>query len=142
MVSAVPLSWWVLFNGLVLILLALDLGVFHRQNHEVGIKESLGWSAVWISLALSFNGFVVHAMGPEAGMQFFTGYLIEKSLSVDNLFVFLILFRHFRVPAAYQHRILFWGILGALVMRAVMIFAGVALLQQFEWISYVFGAGS
>ncbi|MBT9582823.1 TerC family protein [bacterium] len=140
MISAVPLTWWALFNGLVLVLLALDLGVFHRQNREVGIKESLAWSAVWVSLALGVNGFVVHTMGPEAGMQFVTGYLIEKSLSVDNLFVFLILFRHFRVPAAYQHRILFWGILGALVMRAAMIFAGVALLQQFEWISYLFGA--
>lgn len=141
---------WVGFNLFVLAMLALDLGVFHRKSHEVKPKEALIWSAVWISLAMVFNGIIYLAwdrMAPgsdytnkEAALKFLTGYLIEKSLSVDNIFVFLLLFTYFAIPAAYQHRILFWGIIGALIMRAAMIFAGVALIKQFHWMIYVFGA--
>lgn len=131
---------WLGFNLFVLMMLALDLGVFHRKTHEVKVKEALIWSAVWISLALVFNAGVWHYMGEEKGMQFLTGYLIEKSLSVDNIFVFILIFSYFNVPAKYQHRVLFWGILGALVMRAIFIFAGVALISKFHWIIYVFGA--
>lgn len=140
--------WWISFNVFVLAMLALDLGVFHRKAHVVKMREALTWSAVWISLALTFNlGLYLGWWGgypPEArgvvGLQFLTGYLIEKSLSVDNVFVFALLFRYFHVAPQFQHRILFWGILGALVMRALLIFAGVALLHRFEWIVYVFGA--
>jgi len=131
---------WVLFNLFVLAMLALDLGVFHRKAHEVKMKEALTWSAVWIVLALMFNAWVYYSRGPQAGLEFFTGYLIEKALSVDNVFVFLLIFTYFRVPGAYQHRVLFWGILGALVMRAIFIAAGVALIHKFHWIIYVFGA--
>ncbi len=136
-----PESWipWVTFNVFVLAMLALDLGVFHRQAHEVRMKEALAWSAVWIALALAFNAWVFTARGPQAGLEFFTGYLIEKSLSVDNVFVFLLLFTYFRVPALYQHRVLFWGILGALIFRAIFIAAGVVLIQKFHWVIYVFG---
>lgn len=131
---------WVLFNLFVLAMLALDLGVFHRKAHEVKMKGALTWSAVWIVLALAFNAWVYHSRGPQAGLEFFTGYLIEKALSVDNVFVFLLIFTYFRVPAEYQHKVLFWGILGALVMRIIFIAAGVALIQKFHWIIYVFGA--
>jgi len=131
---------WVLFNLFVLAMLAVDLGVFHRKAHEVQMKEALTWSAVWVLLALLFNGWVYYSRGPQAGLEFFTGYLIEKSLSVDNVFVFLLIFTYFRVPAAYQHKVLFWGILGALVMRAIFIAAGVALVHKFHWIIYLFGA--
>ena len=131
---------WVLFNLFVLAMLAVDLGIFHRKAHEVKMKEALTWSAVWIVLALMFNAWVYYSRGPQAGLEFFTGYLIEKALSVDNVFVFLLIFTYFRVPAAYQHRVLFWGILGALVMRAIFIAAGVVLIQKFHWIIYVFGA--
>lgn len=131
---------WVLFNLFVLAMLALDLGVFHRTVHEVKVKEALAWSAVWIVLALLFNAWVYSARGPQAGLEFFTGYLIEKALSVDNVFVFLLIFTYFRVPAAYQHKVLFWGILGALAMRAIFIAAGVALIHRFHWIIYLFGA--
>lgn len=137
--DSVPSSWWWWFNGAVLVLLAFDLGVFNRKNHVFTVKESLLWTLFWVVLALGFNGWLVTALGQEAGLQFFTGYLIEKSLSVDNLFVFLLLFRYFSVPQEYQHRVLFWGIIGALVMRAMMIFAGVALLNSFDWVIYVFG---
>jgi len=134
------LGAWVVFNLFVLAMLALDLGVFHRKAHEVKMKEALTWSAVWIVLALMFNAWVYYSRGPQAGLEFFTGYLIEKALSVDNVFVFLLIFTYFRVPAAYQHKVLFWGILGALVMRVIFIAAGVALIQKFHWIIYVFGA--
>lgn len=130
---------WVWFNLFVLAMLALDLGVFHRQAHEVKMKEALTWSGVWIALALLFNAWVYYARGPQAGLEFFTGYLIEKSLSVDNVFVFLLVFTYFRVPKEYQHKVLFWGIIGALVFRAIFIAAGVALIQQFHWVIYVFG---
>jgi len=132
--------WWVAFNAFVITMLALDLGVFHRKAHVVGMKEALGWSAVWIAMALVFNVWVWFQLGPQKGTEFLTGYLIEKSLSVDNVFVFAVLFTFFGIPAQYQHRVLFWGIFGALVMRAVMIFAGAALIQNFTWVIYVFAA--
>jgi tellurite resistance protein TerC len=131
---------WVLFNIFVLAMLALDLGVFHRKAHEVKIKEALIWSAVWIALALLFNLGVYYWRGPQTALEFLTGYLLEKSLSVDNVFVFLLIFSYFRVPALCQHKVLFWGILGALIMRAVFIAAGITLIQQFHWVIYVFGA--
>lgn len=141
---------WVGFNLFVLLMLALDLGVFHRQSHTVSTKEAITWSVVWISLSLIFNVIIYFfwdQMVPnsqytnsEAALAFLTGYLIEKSLSVDNIFVFILIFSFFAVPAAYQHRVLFWGILGALVMRGILIAVGAALLEQFHWIIYVFGA--
>ncbi len=131
---------WAGFLLFVLLMLALDLGVFHRKSHEVKIREALIWSAVWISLALIFNVGVYFLMGKEKAIEFLTGYVIEKSLSVDNLFVFIMVFSYFNVDTKYQHKVLFWGILGALIMRAIFIFAGVALIQQFHWIIYVFGA--
>jgi tellurite resistance protein TerC len=120
-------------------MLALDLGVFHRQAHEVKVKEALIWSAVWIALALLFNLGVYFWRGSEVALEFFTGYLIEKSLSVDNIFVFILIFSYFSVPALYQHKVLFWGILGALLMRAILIAVGATLIAKFHWIIYVFG---
>jgi tellurite resistance protein TerC len=120
-------------------MLALDLGVFHRTAHVTSVKDATIWSIVWILLALLFNAGIYIFRGPDSALQFFTGYLIEKSLSVDNLFVFALLFSAFSVPAAYQHRVLFWGVLGALVMRGILILVGVALLEAFHWIIYVFG---
>ena len=131
---------WIGFNAFVLVMLALDLGVFHRQAHEVSMKEAGAWSALWVSLALVFNFGIYHFMGPQAGLEFLTGYLIEKALSVDNIFVFVLIFSYFDVPARYQHRVLFWGILGALLMRGAMIAAGAVLISEFHWIIYVFGA--
>jgi tellurite resistance protein TerC len=140
---------WIGFNLFVLALLALDLGVFHRHAHAVSVKEASIWSVVWISLALAFNAVVYFFwdwLSPnssytnaEAGLAFFTGYLIEKSLSVDNIFVFVLIFSYFAVPTMYQHRVLFWGILGALVMRGILIAVGAVLLKEFHWIVYVFG---
>lgn len=134
------LEYWILFNLFVVGMLVLDLKVFQRQAHEIHIKEALGWSAFWIALALIFNVLVYKWFGKQKALEFLTGYLIEKSLSVDNLFVFIILFSFFRIEAKHQHRILFWGILGALVFRAIFIVAGVALIHRFEFIIYVFGA--
>ncbi len=131
---------WIGFNLFVLAILALDLGVFHRQAHEVSIREASVWSVLWISLALAFNVGLYFWRGGEVALQFLTGYLIEKSLSVDNIFVFVLIFTYFAVPAKYQHRVLFWGILGALVMRGIMIAAGAALIKEFHWIIYLFGA--
>ncbi len=131
---------WVGFNLFVLLMLALDLGVFHRNTHEVKMKEALTWSGVWIGLALIFNLIIYFWKGPVVGLQFLTGYLIEKSLSVDNIFVFVLLFSYFQVPAKYQHKVLFWGILGALLMRAAFIVAGTTLIVKFHWIIYIFGA--
>ena len=131
---------WIGFVAFVLAMLALDLGVFHRKAHAVGIRESAVWTGVWIALALLFNLGVYIGFGPQHGLEFLTGYLIEKALSVDNLFVFLVLFSYFAVPAQFQHRVLLWGILGALIMRAIFIVAGTALIQQFHWVMYVFGA--
>jgi tellurite resistance protein TerC len=131
---------WVGFNAFILAMLALDLGVFHRKSHEISVKEATIWSGVWIALAMVFNAGIWYFRGGEAGIQFFTGYLIEKSLSVDNIFVIALIFGFFAVPKIHQHRVLFWGILGALVMRAIFIVAGAALLARFHWIIYIFGA--
>jgi len=141
---------WVGFNLFVLAMLALDLGVFHRKAHAVSGREAVIWSVVWISLSLVFNAVIYffwdrmipasNYTNTEAALAFFTGYLIEKSLSVDNIFVFILIFSFFAVPAAYQHRVLFWGILGALIMRGTLIAVGAVLLKEFHWIIYVFGA--
>jgi tellurite resistance protein TerC len=131
---------WIGFNGFVLAMLALDLGVFHRKAHTISLKEAVIWSVVWIALAMVFNAGLYFLQGPEPALQFFTGYLIEKSLSIDNIFVFVLIFASFKVPSASQHRVLFWGILGALIMRGILIAIGVVLLEAFHWIIYVFGA--
>jgi len=133
-------TWWIAFNALVLALLALDLGVFNRRAHAVGMREALGWSAVWMSLAVGFGLWIGESMGRQAMLEFYAGYLVEQALSVDNLFVFILIFGYFRVPPALQHRVLFWGILGALLMRGAMIGAGALLLARFHWIIYLFGA--
>lgn len=132
--------WWVGFNVFVLAMLALDLGVFHRKAHVVSVREALTWTGIWVALALVFNVVLYFVMGAEPALAFLTGYLIEKSLSMDNVFVFYLIFTCFGVPAAYQHRVLFWGILGALIMRAILIAWGIALINQFHWVIYVFGA--
>lgn len=132
--------FWIIFNLFVLILLAIDLGVFHREAHEVSVKEAAIWTGVWVSLALLFNAAIYLLAGPEPGLEFLTGYLIEKSLSVDNIFVFVLIFSYFGVPDKYQHRVLFWGILSALVMRGILIAVGAYLIAQFHWIIFVFGA--
>lgn len=131
---------WIGFNIFVIAMLALDLSVFHRKAHPVSIQEASIWSVVWITLALLFNAGIYIFNGSEAALQFFTGYLLEKSLSVDNIFIFVLLFTFFSVPAAYQHRVLFWGVLGAMIMRGIMIGLGVVLLETFHWIIYLFGA--
>jgi tellurite resistance protein TerC len=131
---------WLGFVGFVVAMLAVDLGVFHRKAHAVGFREALTWSGVWVGLALAFNAGVWWAFGAERGIEFLTGYLIEKSLSVDNIFVFVVIFTALGIPALYQHRVLYWGILSALVLRAIMIFAGAAMLARFHWLIYVFGA--
>ena len=131
--------YWIGFNAFVLIMLALDLGVFHKKTHEVKVKEALIWTAVWIALAMVFNAGIFHFFGKEKGVEFLTGYVIEKSLSVDNIFVFIMVFSYFQIPTKYQHKVLFWGVLGALMMRAIFIFAGVALISKFHWIIYIFG---
>jgi tellurite resistance protein TerC len=131
---------WVAFIGFVLAMLVVDLGVFHRKAHEVSLKEAAGWSAVWVVLAALFGLGVYVWFGPDRALEFTTGYLIEKALAVDNIFVFVVIFSAFSIPAIYQHRILFWGVLGALVMRAAFILVGGALLQRFHWTIYIFGA--
>jgi len=131
--------WWVAFGIMIFILLALDIAVFNRKNHEIHLKEALLWSAFWISLALIFNIVVYVFYGHESALQYLTAYLVEKSLSMDNLFVFLMIFSFFKVPQRYQHKVLFWGIIGALVMRLFFIFAGITLINKFHWIIYVFG---
>lgn len=132
--------FWILFNLLVIGLLLLDLLVFNRRAHAVKLREALGWSVFWIILSLAFNYLVYHTMGREAGLEWLTGYLVEKALSVDNLFVFLLIFSYFKVPAEYQHRILFWGVLGALLLRGIFIVAGAALLAKFHFLLYLLGA--
>ncbi len=132
--------FWIIFTLFVIGLLVLDLAVFHRKAHAVALKEALIWSVVWIALALAFNAGLYFVSGPEPALQFFTGYLIEKSLSVDNIFVFVLIFSYFNVAPAYQHRVLFWGILGALIMRGLLIVIGSVLLEEFAWIVYIFGA--
>lgn len=132
--------WWVAFNALVLSLLALDLGVFHRHARAVTMREALTWCAVWVSLAVAFGLGLWATLGPQPALEFAAGYLVEEALSVDNLFVFILIFGFFKVPPALQHRVLFWGILGALIMRGFMIAVGAALLAQFHWVIYIFGA--
>jgi len=134
-----PLWVWIFFFSVVLIALFVDVGIVNRHAHTPTRRETVTWSAVWIGLALAFNVFVLWQFGVNTAKLFFTGYLIELSLSVDNLFVFLLIFSFFKVPKKFQHRVLFWGIIGALVMRMIMIFAGAALVEQFHWIIYVFG---
>ena len=145
---SVPIHWWILLNLFIVAMLALDLGVFQRRAHAVSVREAAVWSGVWVFLSLSFN-FLLYWMWPEelsgtsrgqAAMDFFTGYVIEKALSVDNIFVFVLIFRYFKVPPRYQHRVLFWGVLGAMVMRAVFIAAGVTLIEKFEFVIYILGA--
>jgi tellurite resistance protein TerC len=133
------LVFWIGFNAFILIMLALDLGVFQKKDHAITLKESLRWIALWVSLAMAFNILVYYWKGPEKALEFFTGYLIEMSLSVDNLFVFIVIFSYFRVPKKYEHRVLFWGIIAALVLRGIFIFTGVALFHSFSWMIYVFG---
>lgn len=139
------LTLWVAFNIFVLLLLALDLGVLHRSAKAISFKEAAWWSVIWVVVALAFNAGMLYWYGPEAArktaaLEFFTGYLIERALSVDNIFVFLVLFNYFKVEPRYQYRVLFWGILGALIMRGAMIGVGVALIAKFHWVLYVFGA--
>ncbi|MBI2536277.1 MAG: TerC family protein [Gemmatimonadetes bacterium] len=131
---------WLIFAVAVVALLALDLGVFHRRPHEIKFREALGWSAAWFTAALLFMWVVYFWRGSEHAVAFLTGYLVEWSLSADNVFVFLVIFSYFRVPAGYQHKVLFWGIVGAVIMRAIMITAGVVLIHTFHWIVYLFGA--
>jgi tellurite resistance protein TerC len=141
----ISIFFWIGFHIFIFIMLALDLGVFHKETHKVPVKEAIVWSAVWISLALLFSLCIPWVIYPEAGVgktkafEFLTGYVIEYSLSVDNIFVFILIFSYFKVDARYQHKILFWGILGALIMRASFIFAGVALINRFHWIVIIFG---
>lgn len=131
---------WAGFAALILLVLTIDLGVFSRHAHVVGYREATIWSAVWIALALLFAAGVFYYLGKTKGLEFLTGYIIELSLSVDNLFVFLLIFSYFQVPAKYQHRVLYWGVLGALVMRITMIFVGATLINTFHWVLYIFGA--
>jgi len=139
-IESIAAPWmWAAFTGLILGFLALDLLVFHRKAHEVPIREALGWSGFWIAVALAFNALIWFQFGASKGLEFLTGYLLEKSLSVDNLFVFLVVFSYFGTPAYLQHRVLFWGILGALVLRVVFIVVGAALLNRFHWFVFVFG---
>src|SRR5262249_40393717 len=135
-----PVWMWGAFNAFVLVMLAVDLGVVHRRAHQVTLKEALVWSGIWIALSLLFALGVYAWYGSQPALEFLTGYVIEKSLSVDNIFVFVLIFSYFKVPERYQHTVLFWGILGALVMRAIFIVAGIALLQRLHWILYIFGA--
>lgn len=136
----VSIYFWTGFIIFILLMLALDLGVFHKKSHKVPVKEAMIWTAVWVSLSLVFNFIVYQKLGRQAALEYLTGYVIEYSLSVDNIFVFILIFTYFGVKDEYQHRVLFWGIIGALVMRAMFIFAGVALINRFHWIVIVFGA--
>ena len=131
---------WTGFSLFILTMLSLDLGLFNRKAHTVKYREAWIWSAVWVTLAMGFAGIVFYYLGSPSGVEFLTGYLIELSLSVDNLFVFLLIFSYFKVPAKFQHRVLFWGVMGALFMRLTMIFVGAALINRFHWIIYIFGA--
>jgi len=132
--------FWIVFNAVIFSMLALDLGVINRKAHKIDLKEALIWSGIWIALALSFNIFVLVEFGKTKALEFLTGYVIEYSLSIDNIFVFILIFSYFSVKPQYQHKILFWGILGALIMRGIFIFAGVALINRFHWIVIIFGA--
>lgn len=135
-----PILFWILFNAFVVLMLALDLGVFNRKAHEISVKEALTWTFIWVFLALVFNTIIFYWKGQQQALEFFTGYLVEKALSVDNIFVFIMIFGYFQIPSKYQHKVLFWGILGALIMRVIFIFAGVALIEKFHFTIYLFGA--
>jgi tellurite resistance protein TerC len=135
-----PIIFWILFNVFVLFMLALDLGVFHRKAHEVSVREALSWTFLWVLLAMTFNLIIYFWQGRQQALEFFTGYLVEKALSVDNIFVFIMIFSYFQVPSKYQHKVLFWGILGALIMRVIFIFTGIALIEKFHFTIYFFGA--
>ncbi len=135
----VSIYFWIGFHIFIFLMLALDLGIFNKKAHKVPVKEALIWSSVWITLALLFSIFISKEFGKERALEFLTGYVIEYSLSVDNIFVFILIFSYFAVKDTYQHRILFWGIVGALVMRGIFIFAGVALIHRFHWIVIIFG---
>jgi tellurite resistance protein TerC len=132
--------FWASFIAVVLLLLSIDLGIFQKHAHAVTVREATCWSVVWIVLSLSFGAWVYHTFGKQYGLEFFAGYLIEYSLSVDNIFIFILIFSYFGVPARLHHRVLFWGILGALLMRAAFIVAGAALISTFHWVIYIFGA--
>jgi tellurite resistance protein TerC len=138
--SIVSPHLWIIFGVFVLGMLALDLGVFSRKPHEIRFREAAIWSVVWISLAMIFNGWIYFEFGSQKALEFLTGYLLEEALSVDNIFVFVILLSSFAVPKIYQHRVLFWGVLGAIIMRAIFIGLGAALVSRFHWVMYVFGA--
>ena len=131
---------WLGFGLFLVVMLALDLGVFHKNSHVIEFKEAITWSSIWIGLALVFNVGVFYFAGKAKGLEFFTGYLIEKSLSIDNVFIIALIFTYFNVPREYQHRVLFWGVIGALIMRAILIAVGAALITEFTWIIYIFGA--
>lgn len=140
MMSMIGPTGWIIFNAIVLVLLLLDLGVFHRRSEKVLVRQALWLSAFWIALSLAFNGWIYYEMGSQKAMEFLAGYLLEKSLSVDNLFVFLLIFGYFKVPSEVQHYVLFLGVLGALVLRAIFIVLGLGLVQKFSWVLYIFGA--
>jgi tellurite resistance protein TerC len=135
----VSIYFWIGFHLLIFVMLALDLGVFNRKEHTVPVKEAVGWTITWIILALLFNLFIFYKFGKTPALEFLTGYVIEYSLSIDNIFVFILIFTYFAVPDQYQHKVLFWGIIGALVLRGIFIFAGVALISRFNWIVIIFG---
>ena len=135
-----PLWMWFGFIGIVVALLAFDLGILHRDNHEIGVRESLALSAVYIAMGLGFGGFVWAQLGSQAGIEYVTGFIVEKSLALDNVFVIALIFTYFAIPRQYQHRVLFWGILGAIILRAIMIVFGAALVTEFHWVLYIFAA--
>jgi tellurite resistance protein TerC len=139
MLMSIHVLLWIAFNLFVVAMLALDLGVFHRTAHVIHVREALAWCALWVTLALLFNLGILLRLGSEPALEFLTGYLLEYSLSVDNIFVFLMIFTYFRVPYLHQHKVLFWGILGALIMRALFILTGITLIQKFHWIMYIMG---
>ncbi len=134
------IRFWIFFNVFVLVMLALDLGIFNRKSHVFSVKEALTWTLVWVSLALVFNAIIYFWRGQQKALEFFTGYLVEKALSVDNIFVFIMIFSYFSIPPQFQHKVLFWGIIGALILRVIFIFAGVALIEKFHFTIYLFGA--
>jgi tellurite resistance protein TerC len=134
------LLFWIAFNVFVVVMLVLDLAVFHRKPHAIRFREAVGFSIMWVTLAAAFAVFVFYWRGRATSLEFVTGYIVEESLSVDNLFIFLLIFRYFRVPSNYQHKVLFWGIVGALIMRGIFILAGVSLIRRFHWVIYIFGA--
>jgi tellurite resistance protein TerC len=134
------IRFWILFNVFVLVMLALDLGIFNRKSHVVSVKEALTWTFVWVFLAFVFNAIIYFWQGQQKALEFFTGYLVEKALSIDNIFVFIMIFSYFSIPPQFQHKVLFWGIIGALILRVIFIFAGVALIEKFHFTIYLFGA--